>query len=258
MNKFINCWDDLVFESRRKDYGAFLLRYNYPYYLAASALVVIFSFLAAMVGPGLFGEKELQTQEIRKVRVIDYNELAAPPPIERIFIPPKQIVQPVKVEKYVAPIVTQEEVDESEDMMTMEEVAEIEEFSEGPIGDFEGIETVVVVEIPDPPVEKEVEQDRTVKAPEFPGGKDELSKWLKEHLKYPSVAQRMGIEGNVIVEFFVDENGKICDPTVKESLHRLCDNEAMRLVRAMPDWIPGEKNGIKNRQKYTLPVTFVL
>jgi protein TonB len=68
----------------------------------------------------------------------------------------------------------------------------------------------------------------------------------------------MGVEGRVVVEFFVDENGKICDPTIKESLHRLCDNEAMRLVSSMPDWIPGEKNGIKNRQKYTLPVPFVL
>jgi len=258
MSKLISSWDELVFENRPKDYGAYPLRYNYPYYVAVSALIVIFSFLAGMAGPRVFSDKEVQMQEIKKVRVIDYNELTAPPPIEKIYIPPKQVVQQVKVEKYIAPIVTQEEVDESEEMMTMEEVAESMESSEGAVGDYEGTETVVV-EPPAPPAEEAVvENDRTLKPPEFPGGKEELSKWLREHLKYPSVAQRMGIEGRVVVEFFVDENGKICDATVKESLHRLCDNEAVRLVRSMPDWIPGEKNGIKNRQKYTLPVPFVL
>ena len=258
MSKLIGCWDDLVFEYRSRDYGAYLLRYNYPYYLAASALIVIFSFLAGMVGPRVFGDKQVQVQENKKVRVIDYNELTAPPPIEKIYIPPKQVVQQVKVEKYVAPIVTQDEVDESEEMMTMEEVAENMESSDGSVGDYEGTE-MVVVEPPAPPAEEAVvEQDSTLKPPEFPGGKEELSKWLSEHLKYPAVAQRMGVEGKVVVEFFVDENGKICDPTIKESLQRLCDNEAMRLVRSMPDWIPGEKNGVKNRQKYTLPVPFVL
>jgi len=257
MGKSISCWDDLVFENRRKDYGAYLLRHNYPYCLAASALIVVFISLAGMVGPRIFGDKKSQGQEIKKVRVINYNELTAPPPIEKIYIPPKQVVQQAKVEKYVAPIVTQEEVDESEEMMTMEEVSQNIESAGDAVGDFEAVETVVV-EAPVPPVEEVEAPDPTSRPPEFPGGNEVLAKWLSEHLKYPPVAQRMGIEGKVVVEFFVDENGKISDARVKESLHRLCDNEALRLVKSMPDWIPGEKNGVKNRQKYTLPVPFVL
>ncbi len=257
MSKPISCWDDLVFENRPRDYGAYPLRHNYPYYLAASALAVVFTFLAGTFGPHIFSDKKSQGQEIKKVRVINYNELAAPPPIEKIYIPPKQVVQQVKVEKYVAPIVTQEEVDESEEMMTMEEVSETIDYAGEAVGGFEAVETVVV-EAPAPPVEEIEAPDPTSRSPEFPGGNDGLAKWLNEHLKYPPVAQRMGIEGKVVVEFFVDEDGKICDARVKESLHRLCDNEALRLVKSMPDWIPGEKNGVKNRQKYTLPVPFVL
>jgi periplasmic protein TonB len=72
------------------------------------------------------------------------------------------------------------------------------------------------------------------------------------------MAVRMGIEGKVVVAFMVDENGKISDATIIESLHKLCDQEAIRLVKSMPAWTPGEKNGVKTTQKYTLPIHFVL
>ncbi len=107
-------------------------------------------------------------------------------------------------------------------------------------------------------VVEEPEPVFTGKQPEFPGGETELLKWLKANLKYPPEAKRMGIEGKVVVVFFIDENGKVCDATVKESLQRRCDNEAIRLVESMPAWIPGEENGVKIRVKYYLSVPFVL
>jgi protein TonB len=213
-----------------------------------------------MIGVQISNDKKIQIQEIKKVRVINYSELSAPPPIEKIYVPPppteKVVVQQKKkIEKYVAPVVVQEEVVEpEEEMMTMEEIRELISSTGDSFGDSEGVETVVVVVTP--PEQAIVVGD--YKDPEFPGGKEALMKWLDNHLKYPSVAQRMGVEGKVVVEFIVDENGKISEAEIKESLHRLCDREALRLINSMPDWIPGEKNGVKTLIKYTLSVPFIL
>lgn len=255
----IVCWEETVFEHRNREYGAYLLRYNYPFYLTISALIVIILFLAGMVGLQISNHKKSQVQEIRRVRVINYNELSAPPPIEKIYVPqkPQVIVEQAKVEKYVAPVVVEEEVEEPEEMMTMEEVREDLASTDNSIEASDGEGTVFIVAAP--PVEEiEVEPVFTGKPPEFPGGETALSKWLSENLKYPSVAQRMGIEGKVVVEFIVGENGKISDARIKESLHRLCDKEAVRLVNSMPDWSPAEENGIKISLQYTLTVPFVL
>jgi TonB family protein len=94
--------------------------------------------------------------------------------------------------------------------------------------------------------------------PKFPGGDKVLAKWLDSHLNYPVMAQRMGIAGKVVVEFTVDENGKVSNAIIRESLHKLCDEEAIRLVKSMPLWKPGEKNGVKITQSYILPICFVL
>lgn len=257
-----DCWEETVFEHRNREYGAYLLRYSYPCYLTVSALIVISLFLAAMIGMQISKGKKVQVQEIKRVRVINYNELSAPPPIEKVYVPPpekKIIVEKVKVEKYVAPVVVEEEVEEPEEMMTIEEVKENLASTDNTIEASDGVEADIVV-IPAGLVEEEVvvEPVFTGKPPEFPGGEGALTKWLKENLKYPSVAKRMGVEGNVVVEFIIGEDGKTSNAEVIESLHRLCDNEAIRLVKAMPAWSPAEENGVKIPLKYTLTVPFVL
>jgi TonB family protein len=96
------------------------------------------------------------------------------------------------------------------------------------------------------------------KAPEFPGGKEALVKFLCDHLVYPSSAVRTRIEGSVHIRFIVDANGKINDVTVVKGIDKLCDQEAIRLVSSMPDWIPAEINGKKAAVRFTLPIRFSL
>jgi periplasmic protein TonB len=254
-------WEDVVFEYRNKDYGAYRLRKNYPYCLTISALIVIILFLSSMVGPQLFKEKQLQ-EPSKKLTVIKYSELAPPPSIEKIHLPPKTVVVvQKKIQKYVAPKVVIEEIKEEEEMPTVEEVSKnMDTASTGVQGAEEGNVEVIA---PPQEVEEEIEvtppePDLTVKPPEFPGGDKALAKWLENHLKYPAVATRMGIQGVVTVEFTVDVKGKISDVKVVQSLHRLCDNEAMRLVSSMPAWIPGESNDGKVTAKCKLPIPFHL
>lgn len=95
-------------------------------------------------------------------------------------------------------------------------------------------------------------------APTFPGGEEALMKWLQKNLKYPADAQDNGVQGRVLVQFVVNKDGSIVDPKVVKSADPSLDKEAMRVVRAMPKWKPGQQRGKTVRVRYTLPVTFRL
>jgi len=94
--------------------------------------------------------------------------------------------------------------------------------------------------------------------PEFPGGMEKLLEYLSRNIKYPTIAQEQGIQGKSIIEFVVNKDGSIVDPKVVRSLHPKCDEEAMRVIKAMPKWKPGKQRGKPVRVKYTVPVQFKL
>lgn len=96
-------------------------------------------------------------------------------------------------------------------------------------------------------------------APSFPGGDLKLYKFIEKNKKYPTAAKVKKIEGKIYVEFIVTEFGKIKDAKVtKESLGYGCDEEAIRLVTIMPNWIPGKQNGKAVAVRYRLPINFKL
>lgn len=94
--------------------------------------------------------------------------------------------------------------------------------------------------------------------PEFPGGINELMKFLQENMKYPEDATKEGKQGRVIVRFVIDKDGTISDATVMRSVYPSIDAEALRVVNAMPKWTPGKVKGAPVRVKYTLPLVFSL
>jgi protein TonB len=240
-------WDEIIFEHMNKDYGAYLLRYNYPRYLTISALAVILIFLLFMIGINSSGINKKQTHRIREIKVISYNELSEPPPIEKTYVPQKKVaVKPPEIQKYVAPVVVKEEIEEPEEIPLVEEVKDVPvETTE----DANGTESSEGVENGEPVFDVN---------PEFPGGGGSFKDWLAQNLRYPVAAKRMGIEGTVVVEFMVNEYGEISDITIQESLHRLCDKEAIRLVRIMPPWVPGIKRGITTRGRHSVEIPFII
>ena len=94
--------------------------------------------------------------------------------------------------------------------------------------------------------------------PMFPGGNEELMKWLSKNLKYPASAQENGIQGRVLVQFVVNKDGSIVEPKVLRSVDPALDKEALRVVSTMPKWQPGKQRGKTVRVRFTLPVTFRL
>jgi TonB family protein len=92
--------------------------------------------------------------------------------------------------------------------------------------------------------------------PHFPGGNAELNKFMNSILVYPGIDE--GIQGKVYVSFTIDSTGKLLDPKVKRGINYDFDKEAMRIVRLMPDWIPGKCNGIQQKTGMINPITFKL
>lgn len=94
--------------------------------------------------------------------------------------------------------------------------------------------------------------------PMFPGGEKALVNYLKENLKYPTVPAENGIQGRVIVLFKVEADGSLTDVRIGGSVDPSIDREALRLVKAMPKWIPGKQDGKPVPVKFQLPITFSL
>ena len=94
--------------------------------------------------------------------------------------------------------------------------------------------------------------------PNFPGGKEELFKYLAYNMIYPADAAKNKVEGRVLVTFVIEHNGSISNVNVVNSVYPSLDKEAIRVVSEMPKWIPGKANGKTVRVKYTIPITFRL
>lgn len=123
-------------------------------------------------------------------------------------------------------------------------------------------QAVEIKYVPEVVEEEEVEEQQIFQVveemPEFPGGMGECLKFLAKNIKYPTIAQENGVQGRVIVQFVVNQDGSIVDPVVVRSVDPYLDKEALRVIKMMPKWKPGKQRGKAVRVKYTVPVTFKL
>ncbi len=114
---------------------------------------------------------------------------------------------------------------------------------------------------PPKPVEEEATEEIFVvveKQPVFPGGTTALMKFLGDNIKYPVIAQENGIQGRVITNFVVERDGSISDVQVVRGQDPSLDREAVRVIKTMPKWTPGQQRGKAVRVRFTLPVVFRL
>lgn len=147
-----------------------------------------------------------------------------------------------------APSTVLEIVDDEEEVVE-EEVVETE------------VQENTVVEAP-VQREEEVEEEQIFtiveEQPSFPGGVEEMYKYLGKAVKYPEMAKDAGISGTVYVTFEVDKEGNIKDVKVLRGIGGGCDEEAIRVVKAMPKWKPGKQRGKPVRVQFNLPIKFTL
>lgn len=94
--------------------------------------------------------------------------------------------------------------------------------------------------------------------PQFPGGPVEMLRFIGQHLKYPEEQLMEEIQGRVVVQFYVDTLGRVCEPKIVRGKDSALDREALRVVRLFPNFTPGTINGKKVNTYFTLPITFKL
>ena len=96
------------------------------------------------------------------------------------------------------------------------------------------------------------------KMPAFPGGEQGLLDFIGTNVRYPEEAKKQGISGKVFVGFVVETDGSVSNVKVLQGIGGGCDEEAVRVVKMMPNWIPGEASGEKVRVMYMIPINFRL
>lgn len=95
-------------------------------------------------------------------------------------------------------------------------------------------------------------------APKYPGGQNELLKFIAQNIRYPQDAQRDSVQGRVVLQFVVGKDGKVRSPKIIRGVYASLDEEAKRVVMMLPDFIPGKMNGEPVAVEYTLPIMFKL
>ena len=270
-----NEWSDLLFENRNKEYGAYVLRHQTGTRNIMSIIAVLILFaiaMAFMVAKNAIDDYRAKNMpHTQVVELTPWNDKKTEPKVERVE--PireekiEQIVEKVKSSiKFIAPIIKKDsEVDPKDEMKTQEEImsSKVAVGFANVIGNDESADvlrskTLLVTEPVKPKEEENTVFEYVEQMPSFPGGDAALMQYLSKNIKYPPVAEEMGIQGRVICSFVVERDGSVSDIRIKRSVDPSLDKEAMRVVSAMPKWIPGRQNGQLVRVKYTLPVTFRL
>jgi periplasmic protein TonB len=264
--------DDIVFEGRNQNYGAYVIRKIYQNHLKRASIFG-FAFFALIVASPSIAENMKPKDKF----MMDPVVLNTLPEIPKVDIPkppepPKpELPKPViATQQFTPPVVKEDnEVKEPDNIPKMEDItaavaAVTQEGDKGvlapdfvpapPIGAGEGDG--------DKKVTKEEDTDVTFmvveQSPEFINGIKAMYQFLSNNMKYPSVARENNIEGTVYVGFVVGKDGTIRDVKVKRGIAGGCNEEAIRVVELMPKWNPGKQNGRPVSVAYTIPIKFKL
>lgn len=276
-------WTDIIFEGKNKEFGAYTLRRASDKRHNKAMLLVIIGLIVILVGGYFWGmysdirreqrELELQAQLEQQQAALDALEEQEPeveeeevmqameePQAEEAL--PEEILNTIKDTEIA--IAADEEV--TEDITSKDDVAEstaaagASTFDQG-TDDLNVVrvhkDEIIVEEKSPEPVKEEI-FTAVEQMPQFPGGEAELLKYIASHIKYPTMAAENNIQGRVVVKFVVNKNGKVGDVVVVRGKDPDLDKEAVRVVKTLPDFIPGKMNGQAVSVWYTLPINFKL
>lgn len=253
--KKIPGFDDIVFEIRNKEYGAYNLRKNYNRNVIISLMIALFIMSAGVIAPFLNAKanghsKDNQAAEVQLImEQFDQPDAPVTPPPPPS--PPEQeLAQQVK---YVPPVVVDTLSPEDQgQLITAVEAQEI-------IRDDQVIE--VIPETNTETVETGAAKEPFIYVEEMPepqGGNEGLMRYIAESIVYPDVARENNIQGKVIVKFCVTSKGGIDLVTVLKGVDPSLDEEAVRVVKTLPAFKPGKQGGTAVPVWFTVPIVFKL
>lgn len=246
-------WNDIVFEFKNKDYGAFFLRSIYKKDISIAAGISLL-ILLLLVGPPFIMAKlnkdnnsKIYNSTTAVLMSIKNKDVVLPPPPPPPPPPPADIKEQAK---FRAPIVVDSAKVDIE-LLTNDQMIDSTTIRKV----IEGVIVPVVNTVIDPPMEiPTIVQEMPV----FPGGEDAMMKFIKENFKYPTISKENDMDGMLYVSFVVDENGKVVQVEIKRGIDQYIDKEAIRVIKSFPDWSPGRQNGQAVKVKQIIPINLTL
>jgi len=248
---------DIIYQNRNKAYGSYELRSHYERRAIKSLMIVfsgigLLSLYAALTGKA----PVLLTQDVRYVEH-QLTDVHIDQPKIKIELP--KVVPPPAAKPTIANPIPKivEDTKVTETPKTVAELSNAESGLKTTTGNINGTASTAIPGNSTTAVVSEAEKPLTWSEipPEFNGN---LLDYLSRSLQYPAGARDMGIEGKVIVQFVVNEDGSVSNAHVVKGIGGGCDEEALRVVNGMQRWKPGKQNGHAVKVFYTLPIRFVL
>jgi protein TonB len=244
-------FDEIIFENRNKEYGAYDIRRHYLPATLWSIITGSVIFTALMTILAVFSEKEASAGSENPIIVVvttdpsitDPNKLKPEDPDKPEIKPEIRVMGPPVITNDTAEITT---------MLIADQM--LDSVKNNPVTMDDTLKYT-----PDPPFTPEPEPGYFLEEmPLFPGGETELLKFINDNIKYPEEAAVNGVQGRVVLRFVVATDGSIKRIEIFKGVHPVLDQEAVRVLSMMPKWKPGRQNGIPASVWFMVPVTFKL
>jgi protein TonB len=265
INLYSQSWNDIIFEDKNKAYGAYELRQTSDnrHLIALMGSLLIATFIGALSAlikkdPGTDTGITISTP----IEITDLRKTEEQKKLDDIVEQLSPLPQLIKTVQFIEPeIVSADEIRDSEILKSQDELqASKVRISTQTV---ENGDDVLGVDIADLQRHREVANETArepliavEQQPQFSEG--DVMKWVSEHINYPVVAIENNIKGKVILKFVVNSDGSVDRVTILKGVDPSLDKEAVRVVQAMPKWIPGKQNGKEVNVWFTLPVNFTL
>lgn len=271
-------WRDLIFEGKNKDFGAYKLRqgsesrHNKAFFYVLIGLVavclLIFGYMKYEAYKTQKAEEEAKAkleQQQKLAQMEAEKEEEKEEEVEQIEIEEVKPEAPQLATQLMTELLLTDTPKEDNEIKANADIQKdnsvMSTFTQAGSDDIDLIKEhkeEVVQEKPREEKEKEEVFSHVEQMPKFPGGDAELYKFISNNLNYPAMAIENNVQGRVVVQFVVTKDGSIGNVKVVRSVDRDLDNEAIRVCKKLPKFIPGKQNGQPVNVWYTLPVTFKL
>lgn len=271
-------WRDLIFEGKNKDFGAYKLRqgsesrHNKAFFYVLIGLVavclLIFGYMKYEAYKTQKAEEEAKAkleQQQKLAQMEAGKEEEKEEEVEQIEIEEVKPEAPQLATQLMTELLLTDTPKEDNEIKANADIQKdnsvMSTFTQAGSDDINLIKEhkeEVVQEKPREEKKKEEVFSHVEQMPKFPGGDAELYKFISNNLNYPAMAIENNVQGRVVVQFVVTKDGSIGNVKVVRSVDRDLDNEAIRVCKKLPKFIPGKQNGQPVNVWYTLPVTFKL
>jgi protein TonB len=258
--KEVSEFNELIFENRNKEYGAYLLRKSY------NKIVIISLVAASLIGSSVIVipflnvlGKQHQASSQGKMRYVQVQMDKIEPPKDKLILPPPEPPPPSSQAsiKYVAPVVVDTVLPTEKTVPTVAEVQATPQNNDQLVVAAGGDQNDIITgqeggDSDEPFIIVEVK-------PTFKGGDiEKFREWVQKRAIYPQTAQDNGIQGRVVLTFVVERDGLVSNVKVIKGVDPLLDAEAIKAIEASPKWSPGLQRGRPVRVRYSIFLNFTM